>query len=86
VARRGILINDLQRTPWPTPASMASRRCLQASEDDAEHGPISVLRGFQAGNSKRIATEAGRSSTFRISIGAGFSLATEHHPLNRRPY
>ncbi|NQV11628.1 MAG: methyltransferase domain-containing protein [Cyanobacteria bacterium] len=58
LARRGILINDLQRHPLAYAGIYGLTRLLRASEMMQNDGPISVLRGFEARELEAIATEA----------------------------
>jgi SAM-dependent methyltransferase len=59
LARRGIIINDLQRHPLAYYGIAGLTRLLGASAMMQNDGPISVLRGFQADELRAIAAEAG---------------------------
>jgi hypothetical protein len=59
LARRGIIINDLQRHPLAYYGIAGLTRLLGASAMMQNDGPLSVLRGFQADELLGIAAEAG---------------------------
>jgi 2-polyprenyl-3-methyl-5-hydroxy-6-metoxy-1,4-benzoquinol methylase len=72
VARRGVLVNDLRRGHWPFLVTWASLHVVSRNRLIHHDGPLSVRRGFLAGELLPLAREAGWK---RVQVS--------HHPFFR---
>ena len=74
VARVAVVVNDLRRGRWPFLVTWMSLRLISRSRVIHHDGPVSVRRGFLAGELLALAREAGWPQA-RVSRHAFFRLA-----------